>query len=122
MDRPARYLTNDDLAALQATDELVPDDQLVVGQRDRLGGLEPRPNRRVGKITPRLFEEALPGFFWRLLHRRCERGGTLCKGDPILRAPCGKVNLDRPPDVRVGFPPLTPKLCRGFDGSDLSPA
>jgi hypothetical protein len=29
MDRPARYLTNDDLAALKATDELVPDDQLV---------------------------------------------------------------------------------------------
>ena len=29
MDRPARYLTNDDLAALQTTDELAPDDQLV---------------------------------------------------------------------------------------------
>ena len=29
MDRPARFLTNDDLAALEATDDLVPDDQLV---------------------------------------------------------------------------------------------
>lgn len=29
MDRPARFLTNEDLAALSTTDEIVPDDQLV---------------------------------------------------------------------------------------------
>lgn len=29
MERPARYLTKDDLAALAAADDMVPDDQLV---------------------------------------------------------------------------------------------
>jgi hypothetical protein len=29
MDQPARYLTKEDLAALQAVDDFVPDDQLV---------------------------------------------------------------------------------------------
>ncbi len=34
MDRPARYLTNDDLAALQAADDLEPEDQLVADAAD----------------------------------------------------------------------------------------
>jgi len=39
-----------------------PDDQPPVVERDRLGRLEPRPHCRVGEFTPRLVEEALPGF------------------------------------------------------------
>jgi hypothetical protein len=34
MDRPARYLTNDDLEALQAADDMVPEDQLVADAAD----------------------------------------------------------------------------------------
>ena len=34
MQRPAHYLTNEDLAALAATDDLVPDDQMVADAAD----------------------------------------------------------------------------------------
>ncbi len=34
MERPARYLTSEDLAALQIADALVPDDQLVADAAD----------------------------------------------------------------------------------------
>jgi len=39
------------------------EDQAAVIQRDRLGRLEPGPYGRFGKFTPRLFQQALPGFF-----------------------------------------------------------
>lgn len=34
MERPARYLTKDDLAALQTADDMIPDDQLVADAAD----------------------------------------------------------------------------------------
>jgi hypothetical protein len=34
MERPARYLTREDLAALEAADDLMPDDQLVADAAD----------------------------------------------------------------------------------------
>jgi hypothetical protein len=34
MERPARYLTNEDMAALEAADDALPDDQLVADAAD----------------------------------------------------------------------------------------
>src|SRR2546428_9994379 len=50
-------------------------DQPAVVECDRHGRFEPGPHRRVGKFASRLVEQALPGFFSRLLHRRMTKVG-----------------------------------------------
>jgi hypothetical protein len=58
-----------------------PDDQPAFVERDGLGGLEPGPDRMIGKFAMRLIEDSFPGIFRGQLHRDSTSGGRFFKGE-----------------------------------------